>query len=68
MLVGGLAELEYGVRAPVFSRNLREKRVFHEYLQEACFVLTGVSGHLWELAGECNLGILYSSSLVTLAT
>ena len=35
----------------------------------SCFVLTEspkISGNLWELPGECNLGILYSSSLLRL--
>ena len=63
--------LEYGVRAPVFCGNLREKIVFHENLQEACFVLTEISQSLRKppevYGGECNLGlgILYSSSLFT---
>ena len=56
--------LEYGVQAPVFYGSLREKTVFHEYLQEYCFVLTDISGNLREFTGECNLGILYSSSLL----
>ena len=43
------------------------KLVFHEYLLEACFVLTEISGNLREFTGECNLGILYSSSLLVLA-
>ena len=42
--------LEYGVRAPVFYRKLyrskREKTVFHEYLQESCFVLAEISESL----------------------
>ena len=55
----------YGLR---FSTEIygskREKTVFHEYLQEACFVLTEISeisGNLREFTGECNLGILYST-------
>ena len=40
--------LEYGVRAPVSSGFLREKAVFHKYLQEACFVITETSRNLWE--------------------
>ena len=47
-------ELEYGVRAPVFYGNLREKTgetVFHEYLHEACFVLTEISENLWKPPG-----------------
>ena len=56
----------YGLR---FSMEIygskREKTVFREYLQEACFVseVCEISGNLQELTGECNLGILYSSSL-----
>ena len=38
--------LEYGVRPPVFYGSLREKTVFHEYLQEACCVLTEISESL----------------------
>ena len=66
--------LERGVRSPVlhgdlrektvFYGDLREKAVFHECLQEACFVLTEISGNLREFTGECHLGILYSSSLL----
>ena len=55
------------VRAPVFCGNLQEKTVFHECLQEACFVLTLISESLRNLPGvkgECNLGILYFSSLL----
>ena len=37
---------EYGVRAPVLYGDLREKTAFHEYLQEACFVLTEIFEHL----------------------
>ena len=36
----------------------REKTVFHENLQEACFVLTEISENIWKLpefTGECNL-------------
>ena len=47
------------------TKNIREQTVFHEYLQEACFVLTNISGNLLEFTGECNLGILYPSSLLT---
>ena len=36
------------VRAPVFYRNLWKKTVFHQYLQEMCFVLTEISGNLHE--------------------
>ena len=43
--------LEYGVRPPVFYGNLREETVFHEILQEACFVLTEISGNLREFTG-----------------
>ena len=49
--------LEYGVRLR-FSTEIygskREKTVFHEYLQEACFVLTEsskISGNLREFTG-----------------
>ena len=60
--------LEYGVRAPVFYGNLREQTVFHEYLQEACFVFIQkspkISGNLREFTGKCNLRITYSSSLL----
>ena len=59
--------LEYGVRAPVFYRSLREKMVFHESIQEACFILTEISGNLRQSSGECNLGILYCSSLLPCA-
>ena len=56
----------YGLR---FSTEIygckREKTVFREYLQEACFVLTEIPGNLREFTGECNLGILYSSFLQT---
>ena len=38
--------------------------VFHKYLREYCFVLTEISGNLRESTGECNLGILCSSSLL----
>ena len=38
--------LEYGARAPVFYENIREQAVFHEYLQEACFVLAEISDNL----------------------
>ena len=59
--------LEYGVRAPIFaevSGSKREKTAFHENLQVVCFVLTEISGNLREFTGECNLGILYSRSLL----
>ena len=36
--------------------------MFCEYLQEACLVLTEISGNLRELTGERNLGVLCSSS------
>ena len=45
----------------ILAINKREKTFFHEYLQEACLVLTEspkVSGNLREFSGECNLGIL----------
>ena len=57
----------YGLR---FSTEIYgskwEKTVFHEYLQEYCFVITSpkISGNLPEFTGECSLGILYSSSLL----
>ena len=57
----------YGLR---FSTEIygsaREKTVFHKYLQEVCFVHTEISGNLREFTGECNLGILYYSSLLVL--
>ena len=69
----------YGVRGTGYGLRFyteiygskREKIVFHEYLQEACFVLIvqtspKISGNLQEFTGECNLGILYSSSLLLL--
>ena len=59
--------LEYGVQTPVFYGNLWDKTVFHEYLQEACFVLTEISNNIQKVTGKCNLGILYSSSLLRLA-
>ena len=59
--------LENRVGAPVFYGNLREKTVFHEYLQEAWFILTEISGNLREFMGECNLGIHYRSSLLEVA-
>ena len=43
------ADSEYGVRAPVFYGNLQEstgEKVFHEYLQKACFDLTDISDNL----------------------
>ena len=43
--------LEYGVRAPVFYGSKREKTFFHEYLQEACFVLTEIFESLWKPPG-----------------
>ena len=49
--------LDYGVRAPAFYGDLREKTVFHEYLQEACLVLTEIPGDLREFVGKCHLGI-----------
>ena len=61
--------LEYGVRAPVSTEiygSKPEKTVFHGYLQEVCFVLTEISGNLREFTGECNLRILYSSSLLSM--
>ena len=33
-------------------------------LREFLLVLRKIFGNLWEFAGECNLGILYSSSLL----
>ena len=59
--------LEYGVQAQLFYGNLREKTAVHKYLQETCLFLQKspkVSGNLREFTGECNLGILYSSSLL----
>ena len=47
--------LEYGIRAPVFYGNLwskRERTVFHESLQESCFVLTEISENLRETSGS----------------
>ena len=44
------------------------KIAFRESLREANFVLTEISGNLKEFAGECNVGILYSSSLVGAVT
>ena len=57
----------YGLQfsTEVYGRK-REKAVFHEYLQEHWFVLREISKHLREFTGECNLGMLYSSSLVAL--
>ena len=46
------------------SRANGRKRFFREYLQEIGFALTEVSGNLREFTAECDLGILYSSSLV----
>ena len=48
--------LEYGVRvrAPVSTEiywSKREKTVFHEYLQEACVVLTEISENLQKPPG-----------------
>ena len=58
----------YGLR---FSTEIygsqREKPVFHGNLQEACFVLTEISENFRKplgVYGICNLGILYSSSLL----
>ena len=58
----------YGLRfsAEIYGSK-REKTVFHKHLQEACFVLTEISENLRslrEFMGECNLGILCSSSLL----
>ena len=69
------ASLEYGVRDDLstgyrlrFSseiyRSDRDKTVFIENLQDTCGVLTQISGVLREFTGECNLGILSSSSLL----
>ena len=62
--------LEYGVQAPVFYRNLREQteeNVFSatSYRHIVLFLHKSrkISRNLRELTGECNLGILYSSSL-----
>ena len=58
----------YGLRFSMEIYGIKqEKTVFHEYLQEACFVLTEMSGNLCEFTGECKLGILYSSSLLSCA-
>ena len=46
--------LEYGLRAPVFYGNLREKTVFHEYLQEACFALTEISENNYPETSESS--------------
>ena len=55
-LVGGCFKrgLEYGVRAPVFYGNLREKTVFREFVREACCVLTENSENLLQPYGQCN--------------
>ena len=56
---------EYGLRFSTEIYGSRwAKAVFHEYLQEACFDLAEISGNLREFTGECNLGILCSSSLL----
>ena len=53
----------YGLR---FSTEIygskRGNADFHEYLQEACVVLTDISENTWnlrEFTGDCNLGVLY---------
>ena len=52
----------YGLR---FSTEIYgRKRFSNEDIQETCFVLTEISGNLREFTGECNLGIMYSSSLL----
>ena len=54
----------YGLR---FSTEIYgRKRFSNEDIQETCFVLTEISGNLREFTGECNLGILYSSSLLVM--
>ena len=67
----GKAKLEYGVRAPVFYRNLREQTGENGFLRLTyrnivLFLQKSpkISGSLWEFTGKWNLGILYSSSLL----
>ena len=51
-----------------FSKDIygskREKPIIHESLQETCFVLLEISERIRKSTGECNLGILYSGSLL----
>ena len=56
----------YGLRFPAeIYGSKRENTLFHEYLQEACFIFTEISEHLQKPLGVYgNLGILYSSSLL----
>ena len=64
--------LEYGVRAPGFLRkstgaNERKRFSTNTYRKLVLFLQTSpkISANLREISGECNLGILHSSSLLS---
>ena len=66
--------LEYGVQAPVFYGNLREQtgeNICPRIPTGNLFLLLQtspkISGNLREFPGECDLGILHSSSLLSMA-
>ena len=65
--------LEYGVRAPIFcgkyaSANGRKRFSTNTHRNLVLFLQTSrkIFGNLREFSGECNLGILYCSSLLSL--